>query len=181
VFALTTGVILATATAEPLLRVFVVTTAVSSPAVAGLVEKVTVNEVAVAAVTVPTALLSNVTVLLLAVLSNPKPLMVTVLALAANRLEELSVTTGMTVATSTAAPLLSESVDTTAVSDPAAVGFVENLTVKVVEVAAVTLPTAPLVNVTKLSPADVSKPKPWIVTVLAFAARFVVLLVTTGM
>lgn len=97
-FALTTGVILATATAEPLLRVFVVTTAVSNPAVVGLVENETVSEVAVAAVTVPTAPLLRVTVLLLAVLSNPKPLIVTALALAANRLEELRVTTGMTVA-----------------------------------------------------------------------------------
>ena len=90
---------MATATGEPLLRVFVVTTAERSPAVVGLVENVTVSDVAVAEVTVPTAPSSKVTVLLLAVLSKPKPLIVTVLALAANRREELSVSTGMTVAT----------------------------------------------------------------------------------
>jgi hypothetical protein len=47
----------------------------------GFVEKVTVNSVAVALVTVPTALLLKVTVLLAAVVSNPEPAMVMVLAL----------------------------------------------------------------------------------------------------
>lgn len=62
-----------------------------------MVEKVTVNEVAVAVVTVPTAPLLNVTVLSPAVVLNPKPLMVMVSASAA-RFEELLVTTGITVA-----------------------------------------------------------------------------------
>ena len=44
----------------------------------GLVENVTVSEVAVAAVTVPTAPSLNVTVLLAAVGSKPKPLIVSV-------------------------------------------------------------------------------------------------------
>ena len=84
----------------------------------GLVENVTVSEVAVAAVTVPTAPLLKTTVLLAAVGSKPKPLMVIVVALAA-RLAVLLVTTGVTVATWTAAPLLTPSVVTTAVRLPA--------------------------------------------------------------
>ena len=44
------------------------------PTDVGLVEKVTVNDVAVAAVTVPTAPLLNATVLFAAVALNPKPL-----------------------------------------------------------------------------------------------------------
>ncbi len=67
----------------PLLTLSVVTTAVRLPAVVGLVVKFTVSEVAVAAVTVPTAPSLKTTVLLAAVVSKPKPLMVTVAALAA--------------------------------------------------------------------------------------------------
>ena len=52
----------ATCTAAPLLTLLVVTTAVRLPAVAGLVKNVTVSEVAVAAVTVPTAPSLKVTV-----------------------------------------------------------------------------------------------------------------------
>ena len=63
-----------------------------------MVENVTVSEVAVAAVTVPTAPSLKTTVLLPAVGSKPKPLMVSVVALAA-RLAVLLVTTGVTVAT----------------------------------------------------------------------------------
>ena len=59
----------------------------------GFVEKVTVNWVAVALVTVPTALLLKVTVLLAAVVSNPVPAMVMVLALIA-RLLVFNVTIG---------------------------------------------------------------------------------------
>ena len=72
----------------------VVTTAVRLPAVAGLVENVTVSDVAVAAVTVPTAPLLKAIVLLPAVVSKPEPLMVTVVALAA-RLAVLLVTVGV--------------------------------------------------------------------------------------
>ena len=81
------------------------TTAVRLPAVVGLVENVTVSEVAVAAVTVPIAPSLKATVLLPAVGSKPKPVMVIVVALAA-RLAVLLVTTGVTVATCTAVPLL---------------------------------------------------------------------------
>jgi hypothetical protein len=49
---------------------------VKLPASLGLVENVTVNDVAVAAVTVPNALLLKTTVLLLAIGSKPKPLIV---------------------------------------------------------------------------------------------------------
>jgi hypothetical protein len=58
--------------------------------------------------------------------------------------------------------------------------LVEKLTVSEVAVAAVTDPTAPLSSVTVLFDGVVSKPNPAMVTVVAFAARFVVLLVTTG-
>lgn len=74
-----------------------VTTAVKLPAL-GRVENVTVNEVAEAVVTFPTAPLLNVTVLLPAVVLNPKPLMVTVVAVSASAVVA-AVTTGATVAT----------------------------------------------------------------------------------
>jgi hypothetical protein len=64
----------------------------------GWVVKVTVNEVVVAAVTVPTAPLLNATVLLAAVALKPVPVMVTVEALAAKLVVEL-VTVGVSVAT----------------------------------------------------------------------------------
>ena len=75
----------------------VVTTAVIFPAL-GLVEKLTVSEVAVADVTLPTAPFERVTVLLAAVELNPKPLMV-IFAEFAAKLAVLLVTTGCTVAT----------------------------------------------------------------------------------
>ncbi len=175
----TTGVTVATCTAVPLLTLSVVTTAVRLPAVVGLVENVTVSEVAVAVVTVPTAPSLKVTVLLAAVVSKPKPLMVIVVALAA-RLAVLVVTTGVTVATCTAAPLLTLSVVTTAVRLPAVVGSVENVTVSAVEVAVATVPTAPSLKTTVLLAAVGSKPKPLMVNVVAFAATAYVLVVTTG-
>ena len=63
-----------------------------------MVPKVTVNAVAVAEVTVPTAPSSNVTVLFPAVVLKPKPLMVSVAALA-DRFAVLLVITGSMVAT----------------------------------------------------------------------------------
>lgn len=69
---------------------------------------------------------------------------------------------------------------TTAVNVPAEVGLAENVTVSKVAVALVTDPVAPLLNVTKLFPFVVSKPKPAMSTVAESAARFVVALVTTG-
>jgi hypothetical protein len=74
------------------------TMAVRLPADVGLVEKVTVNEVSVAADTVPTAPLLNVTVLLAAVELKPVPEIVTVAELAA-RFEVALVTVGVNLAT----------------------------------------------------------------------------------
>jgi hypothetical protein len=67
-----------------------------------------------------------------------------------------------------------------AVNEPAARGFVENVTTKLVAVDDVTVPTAPLLNVTVLLPGVVLKPKPLIVMVAAASDRLVVLPVTTG-
>ena len=82
---------LATCTALPLLIPFVVTTAVRLPR-DGAVLKVTINWVAVALVTEPVPLL-RVTVLLAAMVSNPVPAMVRVVALIA-RLFVFTVTVG---------------------------------------------------------------------------------------
>src|SRR4051812_47611662 len=97
VLLVTVGATVATWTAVPLLLPFVVTTAVKLPPV-GFVENVTVRAVAVAEDTVPTAPLLKTTVLLLAVVSKPKPLIVTVETPNA-RLEVLAVTVGVTLAT----------------------------------------------------------------------------------
>src|SRR5581483_4226356 len=119
--------------------------------------------------------LFNVTVLWAAVVSKPKPLMVSVLAFAP-RLVVLLVTTGTTVATWIAVPLATLLVVTIAVRLPTAVGAVEKVTVSEVAVAAVTVPTAPSLNVTVLLAAVVSKPAPLIVIVVALIPRLAVLL-----
>ena len=75
----------------------VVTIAVRFPAVVGFVEKRTVIDVGVAAVTVPTAPSFNTTLLSARTVLNPKPPMLILVALAA-RLAVLLVTTGVTVA-----------------------------------------------------------------------------------
>lgn len=75
-----------------------VTTALIEPAAVGGVVRFTVNDLAVAEVTVPTAPFVSVTVLFTAVGSKPNPLIVNVLASAA-RFTELLVITGVTVAT----------------------------------------------------------------------------------
>lgn len=72
----TTGRAVATCTAEPLLMPFVVTMAFRLPA-AGALDKFTVNNVAEAVATVPTAPESKTTVLLAAVVSKPTPTMST--------------------------------------------------------------------------------------------------------
>lgn len=69
-------------------------TAVRLPIVSGAVSKPTVSDVFVAADTVPTAPLLKTTVLLPAVVENPKPEMMTDEAFAA-RLALLAVTTGV--------------------------------------------------------------------------------------
>lgn len=63
---------------------------------------------------------------------------------------------------------------------PAVAGFVENVTVREVFVALVTVPTAPLFSTTVLRDAIGSNPNPLTVSVLEFAARDAVLLVITG-
>lgn len=75
----------------------VVTTAVKLPTAVGVVVRFTVNDVAVAAVTVPAAPLLKLTVLLPAVVLKPKPEIVTVVPLIAKSVVVLE-TTGATVA-----------------------------------------------------------------------------------
>ncbi len=160
--AVTTGVTVATCTAEPLLTPSEWTMAIRLPAVVGLVENVTVSEVALAVLTVPTAPSLKATVSLEAVAPKPKPLIVIWDALAA-RLAVLDVTDGVTVATWRAVPLLSLSVVTMAVRLPAVVGSVVNVTVSADVLAVFTVPTAPSLNVTVSLAAVGSKPKPLIV------------------
>lgn len=179
VLLVTTGTALATLTAAPLDKLFVVTTAVRLLLAVGFVLIVTVKEVAVAAVTVPTAPLLRTTVLFDGVGSKPNPLIVRVAAFA-RRLPLAAVTTGVTTATSTAVPLLILFVVTTAVRLPAVVGLVDSVTVREVAVAAVTVPAAPLLKTTVFLLATGSNPRPLMVRVVALAARFDVLLVTTG-
>lgn len=167
-FKVTTGFTVATCTAEPLASEFEVTIAVRLPTALGAVDRATVSEVAVAAVTEPTAPLLKATVLLPAVGLKPKPLIVTVVPLIARSLVEL-VTTGATVATCTAEPLSELLVVTMAVKLPAVVGFVLKVTVIAVLEALVTEPTAPLLKTTVLLPGVVSKPMPLITTVEASA------------
>lgn len=168
---------MATWIAEPLLTLLLVMIAVSEPVLTGLVEKVTTRLVAVADVTVPTAPLLKTTVLFAAVVLKPNPLIVIVLAVRA-RLLVLAVTTGRMLATCTAEPLDRPLVVTMAVNEPAEVGLVENVTTRLVAEAVVTVPTAPLLKTTVLLPAVVLNPVPVIVTVLALALKFPVLLVT---
>ena len=68
---------------------------------------------------------------------------------------------------------------TTAVKFPP-FGLVEKVTVKVVAVAAVTVPTAPLLKTTVLLPTVVLNPNPRIVIVVAVEVMAAVLIVTVG-
>ncbi len=70
-------------------------------------------------------------------------------------------------ATCTALPLLTLLEVMMAVSDPAFTGLVEKVTTRLVAVADVTVPTAPLLNTTVLLPAVGLKPNPLMVIVLA--------------
>lgn len=159
---------------------FVVTTAVRLPAAAGFVDNVTVRDVAVAAVTVPTAPLLNTTEFCDAVVLKARPVIVTVLAFAA-RPEVLAVTDGTTEATTTDAPLDTLFVTTIADRFPTEVGNVVSDTVRDVAVAADTDPTAPLLNVTELLASVVSNPLPMIMSVAVLAFRILpVLARTTG-
>lgn len=73
---LTVGTIVATWTAAPFVRLLVVTMAVRLPTLVGRVVRISVKEVAVAAVTRATAPFDKRTVLLAAMVSKPKPLIV---------------------------------------------------------------------------------------------------------
>lgn len=134
---------------------------------------------AVAVVTVPTAPLLKTTVLFAAVVLKPVPVMVTVFELDA-KFVVTRVTVGLTVATCTAEPLLTELVVMTAVKLPSAVGLVPNVTVSDVGEARVTVPVAPLLKTTVLLARVELKPKPLITTEAAVIDALVVLLVTTG-
>ncbi len=136
-----------------------VTTAVKFPTVVGLTDKVTVNAVDVALVTVPTAPLLKTTVFCSSTVSKPTPPMTMVLELIP-RAVELDVTAGLTVATCTGEPLPMELLVTTAVRSPTAVGAVVIVTVKDVAVALDTVPAAPLLNTTELFAAVGLKPRP---------------------
>lgn len=94
---LTDGITVATCVLT-LCREFVVTLAFRVPTAEELVVNVTLKAVAVAEVTVPTALLLNDTVFSEALVLNPKPLIISVVVSAANELV-LLVITGMTLAT----------------------------------------------------------------------------------
>ena len=162
----------------PLETEFVVTIAVKEPAT-GFVERVTVSDVGLAAVTEPTAPLLNTTVLLASVVLNPVPEMVTVDRVASNSVE-LLVTVGLSEATWTAFPLLTPARVTMAVRFPA-VRAPEKVTVKAVADAAVTVPVTPLLNTTVLLPGVTeSKPKPLMIKVGVVSNKFAVLLVTSG-
>ena len=176
VLLVTTGATVATCVAVPV-ALFVTTVAFNVPAVVGAVVSVTVSSVAVADATVPTAPLLNVTVLLEAVVSKPSPSIRSVVSLAA-MVAGLLMTSGMTVATWTAEPLLTLLDVTTAVRFPAEAGSVVNVTVNDVAVAAVTIPTAPLLNVTVLLETMGSKSVPLITTSVAEADNEVVAGVT---
>lgn len=152
-----TGFTVATFTGAPLLALLEVTTTVRSPADSGFVVKVTVKDVAVAAVTVPAAPLLKTTVVLAVLVSKPKPSMVIVSALA-NKSSLLVVMTGTTVATCTGEPLSTPLIATVAVKLPAVAGGVESVMLSIVAVAESTVPTAPLLKVTTLSPAVVENP-----------------------
>jgi len=178
----TTGTTVATRTGVPLLVPLVVTTAVRFPA-AGLfpVLNATVSCVAEAVCTMPSAPLLKVTTLFVATAaSKPAPLITMVLTLKA-RFAVLSVTPGTTLATCMPVTPLTLPLDVTiAVRLPRAVGGVDSVTVSVVAVAEATVPAAPLLNWTVLTPVA-SKPKPLITKVVALPAKLATLLVTTGL
>ena len=155
------------------------TDAVRLPAF-GFVVNATVSVVAVAAVTAPMAPLLKTTVLFPGVVSKPKPLMTSVSAVA-SRSVVLAVMTGETVATWMLASPAIEFAVTVAVTLPRLVGLVVNVTVNCVGLADVTLPAAPLLNVTRLVAIVEPKPKPLITMIDAVIPSSAVLLVTAGL
>ena len=179
----TTGVTEATCTAIPLSTPLEETIAVRFPAL-GLVEKVTVKAVAVAAATDPIAPLLNVTKLLATDVLKPVPAMVMVVAVAA-RLVVFAVTTGAetfatTCATWTADPLVRVFEVTIAVKLPVAVGLVVSEIASELTEAAKTVPMAPPLNATVLLAITGLKPNPLITRLVPLSARLNALFVTTG-
>ena len=174
-------IMLATCTPEALETELVVTVAVKLPTEVGLVLNVTVSRVAVALVTVPIAPLLKETTFREATGSKPEPFISRVDALIPI-FAVLVVTKGTTDAICTAVPLETELVVTWAVKLLAA-GFLPSakVTVSDVAVAAVTVPSAPLLKTTVLFASVVSNPKPAIVTVVASAFLLAVLLVMIGL
>jgi hypothetical protein len=174
----TIGARVATRTGVPLDMPLIVTTAVKMPA-EGRVDRSTVREVDVDAMTVPAAPLLRETMLFAAVVSKPAPLIVIVFGFRA-RTALLSVTVGVTPAILTGSPLPTELLVTTAVKSPTVVGFVPKVTVSAVAVAEVTVPTAPLFSTTELFARVVLKPNPRMTIVFAASDRVDVLDKTTG-
>ena len=168
VLTVTAGITAATWTAVPLEIKLVVTIAVKLPRAFGLVPRLTVSDVAVVAVTVPTAPLLNTTVFREAIGSKPNPLIRMLEALMA-KLDVLTVNTGLTLAICTAVPLAMPLTVITAVRLPAEIGLVENVTISDVAVAPVIVPTAPLLKTTVLREAVASKPEPVMVSVVESA------------
>lgn len=155
------------------------TRAVRLPTTVALAVKLSVSEVEVAAVTAPIAPPLSATVFSERTLLKPKPLITRLVPLSARPIV-LDVTTGLMSATCTAVPLLTPFVVTTAVRIPA-VGFVENVTVRAVDVALVTVPMAPLLKTTVLFARVVLNPVPAMVTDVRVASNSVVALVTVGL
>jgi hypothetical protein len=169
----TTGTTVATSTADPLLAPSTETMTASVPTLGRELSDM-VSEVAVADVTVPTP--EESFTLLVPLGSNPTPRIVKVEELAASEVL-LSNTTGRTVATSIALPLLTPSTETMTVKLPA-VGAELKVMVSDVAVTLVTLPM-PEDNSTVLVPVG-SNPKPSMVKLLELAAMLEVFWSVTG-
>lgn len=160
------------------------TIAVRLPAF-GLALKETVNVVAVALVTVPTAPLLKVTVFWLAVLLNPVLVIVTVVALAAI-VVDVEVTVGAvdgatTCASCTAAPLERPLEVTEPLRAPTAAGLLVTRIVSEVVEAAVTRPVALPTKVTALVLATGLNPNPRMIRLVPLRDMLAVLAVTTGL
>lgn len=162
----------------------VATIAVRLPAL-GLVLIVTVSDVAVDAVTAPTAPLLNVTAFCPGVVLNPVPVTVMVAAFA-EMLELTAVTVGAvevatTCASWTAVPLEIPFAVTEPISVPTAVGLLVSRTVREVVEAAVTRPTGTPVNVTVSLVISGLNPKPLMTKLVPLSEKLLVLVVTTGL
>ena len=176
------GITVATCTAVPLLTLDDLTVVVSVPAVRFVTA--TSSWFADTTVTVPAVPPVKVTVVPVV---KPKPLMVKIWAVVplATRLTLPEDTTGATVVTCTAAPLLTLSVPTEAlriVPTARPLRPLRPVTVNWVGVAAVTVPVTPPLKVARLFPGVVlSKPTPLMVMVVALTPTIAVVdEVTTG-